>query len=356
MVNNSRGWGGAEELMLSLSTELRARGRFVGIFLREGGAPAEKLSKIDFPVWAAKRNAVNYLIYILKLAKVVRREKIDLIHLHRIHDVPVAFFAGLAAGGVPLLLTQHTHIGKANYLMTKMVNRVAAVSGYIEKGILKRFSHMKDKIVVVHNGTQIMDYSEIEPDYWLKRSGLDAEGPFLGTVGFFYKKQEELIDLLPSIRSVFPSVLLIIIGEGTNHQKSILEEKVASLGMKKSVYFAGQIPHDEMHKALGALDLNLSAYKREPFGLHVIEGMVSGTPFVGYQAGGFPEIVEHGRSGYLAESREELLESVISVLQDRKRLHSMSKNGRERVERKFSIQEMVTKYESIYSELVGGPE
>ena len=205
----------------------------------------------------------------------------------------------------------------------------------------------------MHNGTRIHGLSqESKLNYWQKRIGVDTKGPILGTVGFFYKNQQELIELLPAIRSIFPSVQLVIIGQD-DHKKWQLEEKIATLGVEQSVCFAGQIPHDEMHEALGALDLNLSAYKNEAFGLHVIEGMASGTPFIGYRAGGFPEIVEHGHGGFLVTTKEELSQTIISILQDKHSLYEMSTYARNLVERKFTVQEMVTKYEGIYREMLG---
>ena len=353
MVNNSRGWGGAEELLVSLATELRNRGHFVGIFLRDGSSPAEKLSRTDFPIWTVKRNLAATLSSAVKLFRIIRKEKIDLIHVHRVHDVPVAFFAGLAAASVPILLTQHAKIGKANGLIIRMTNGIVAVSEYIAKGVIEKFPHAVDKIAIVHNGTRIHGLSqESKLNYWQKRIGVDTKGPILGTVGFFYKNQQELIELLPAIRSIFPSVQLVIIGQD-DHKKWQLEEKIATLGVEQSVCFAGQIPHDEMHEALGALDLNLSAYKNEAFGLHVIEGMASGTPFIGYRAGGFPEIVEHGHSGFLVTTKEELSQTIISILQDKHSLYEMSTYARNLVERKFTVQEMVTKYEGIYREMLG---
>ena len=350
MVDNSRGWGGAEELLLSLATELRNRGHYVGMFLRDSSPTVEKLTAANFPVWTAKRNGISYLIYMFKLAAVVRNEKIDLIHVHRSHDVIVSSFAALV-GRVPLVLTQHTHLSKWSSLLVFLTSRIVAVSAFVAKGICANVARSKNKVVVIHNGIKIHKLTDRDPDYWKKKLGKDVQGPLLGVVGFFYKNQQELIELLPDIRSVFPSAMLIVIGQD-DHNKWMLEEKAASLGVTESVYFAGQIPHNEMHKALGALDLNLSAYKREPFGLHVIEGMASGTPLVAYQAGGFPEIVEHNRSGYLATTKDDLLQAIISILGDRQRLDRMSRYGRKKVERDFSILTMVTKYESLYSELV----
>ena len=60
--------------------------------------------------------------------------------------------------------------------------------------------------------------------------------------------------------------------------------------------------------------LNVSAFRREGFGLSVLEGMAVGTPFIGYRAGGYREIVVQGENGYLVEDKDEFVEVVVGLL------------------------------------------
>ena len=107
-----------------------------------------------------------------------------------------------------------------------------------------------------------------------------------------------------------------------------------------------------MKHALTGLDLNVSAYRREGFGLSVIEGMAVGTPFVGYRAGGYADIVENGVNGYLAESKDEFADTIIGLLDNKEELNHLKINAMSSVPNRFSIDTMLDEYISIYSELL----
>lgn len=347
MIDNSKGWGGAEELLLSLSMSLRERGHSVGLLLREGAKTVDKFQKAGFPVWTYPRKGMASLFAVVRIVSVLRNEKFDLIHVHRHHDIPVAFFHRFFARRIPIMLTQHTHLGEKDYFAVAAASRIIAISEFIARGILKNHSTIKKKLAVIHNGITICEEHYSDSNYWDKFQQLSRRRPLLGVIGYLYKNQEEIVELMPEIRRVFPAVALIIIGND-DYLKKPLEEKIRALGLDDAVFFAGWIPHEEMHEALASLDLNVSVYKKEPFGLHVIEGMAAGTPLVAYRAGGFPEVVEHEVSGYLAETQEELLKVVICLLKDREKLNQMAQNARKRAVERFSLDLMVSRYEKAY--------
>ncbi len=85
----------------------------------------------------------------------------------------------------------------------------------------------------------------------------------------------------------------------------------------------------------------------EPFGLVAIESMATGTPVIARRAGALPEIVEHGRSGFLID---DLQEAILAVGRagslDRRQVR------RSALER-FSVDRMVDDYERVYASVVG---
>jgi glycosyltransferase involved in cell wall biosynthesis len=84
----------------------------------------------------------------------------------------------------------------------------------------------------------------------------------------------------------------------------------------------------------------------EPFGLTTIEAMASGTPVISLHRGAAPEIIENGKSGFIVESVNEMIEAVGKV----DTLNRM--DCRERVETLFSYERMIDKYEEAFQMLL----
>jgi glycosyltransferase involved in cell wall biosynthesis len=349
MINNSSGWGGAEQILLHLAIRLRDRGYYVGLFLREGSATVSRLTSEGFDVWTVPRNGWRKIRGIGGVAAVVRREKFDLIHVHRNHDLLIGKIASLAANA-PLLLTQHCLLGTTSSFILHFADKIVAVSRFIAADMEERFPTIVQKLEVVHNGIDLELFSDRKTDYWDDIPALKNAKPLLGVVGYFYKNQEELIELLPAIRNELPDVKLLIIGHDES-KIQMLEERVKVEGVTDAVYFSGEIPHDRIGDALASLDLNISAFRREGFGLTVIEGMAVGTPFVGYNAGGYSEIVEQGVNGILVDTRDDLRDAIIRLAGSHDVLNSMGRTARNIVRERFSIFRMVSDYESIYRKM-----
>lgn len=334
-------------MLFSLATGLRSRGHYVALFLAEGSETVDKFVRAGFKVWAFQRKGIRLLQSIMKMIRITRNEKFDLVHVHRNHDLLVGKIVGYFSGKLPLMLTQHCRLGKSSFFLINLPDRIAAVSKYISDGITERFLKLDGKISVVYNGIDPADFEQLRDDFWYRWPELIGKGPLLGVVGYFYKNQEELIGLLPLIRDEFPNVMLLIIGRDDS-KKLFLEKKAEELGVAESVFFAGSIPHDEMKHALAGLDLNLSTFRREGFGLSVLEGLAAGTPFLGYRAGGYTELIEQGENGYLEDTGAELAQEIISLLKDNGRFLRMRERAKKSVADKFSANKMITKYENIY--------
>lgn len=84
----------------------------------------------------------------------------------------------------------------------------------------------------------------------------------------------------------------------------------------------------------------------EPFGLAIIDALASGTPVIAYRRGAFPEIIEHGVNGFLADSEEEMKEYM-------QRVDTIDPyECRKSVEEKFSALKMATSYVDLYQRVI----
>ena len=85
---------------------------------------------------------------------------------------------------------------------------------------------------------------------------------------------------------------------------------------------------------------------KEPFGLFMIEPMACGTPVIAFKRGSVPEIIKHGKTGFIVKNISEAVKAIKKIDQiDRKEC-------RKHVEEKFSIEKMVDGYEKVYYDLL----
>lgn len=86
---------------------------------------------------------------------------------------------------------------------------------------------------------------------------------------------------------------------------------------------------------------------REPFGLTMIESMACGSPVIGFRRGSIPEIISHGKTGFVADTLEEIMDYV-------PKLKNISREYcRQYALKTFSAERMVSAYEQIYYRLLG---
>ena len=121
------------------------------------------------------------------------------------------------------------------------------------------------------------------------------------------------------------------------------DQVVAPLLDDPLVEFLGEIGDDQKSAFLGGAKALLFPIDwPEPFGLVMIEAMACGTPVVARPCGSVPEVIEHGRTGFLASTLVELTEAA-------KRLDEIDRaECRRHVEARFSVARMIDGYEAVY--------
>ncbi len=124
-------------------------------------------------------------------------------------------------------------------------------------------------------------------------------------------------------------------------------EHVAPLFEHPLVEYVGEITDDEKGDFLGEAYALICPYDRpEPFGLALIEALACGTPVLAYRRGGVSEIVDHGSTGYLSDTLEEMAHTVAWVPNlDRHRCRSA-------FEERFTVERMVQDYLLLYQRSV----
>jgi len=113
------------------------------------------------------------------------------------------------------------------------------------------------------------------------------------------------------------------------------------------IEFIGEISDDEKEEFVGNAVALVCPYDwPEPFGIVFIEALACGTPVLAYRRGSVPEIIEHGVTGFISETFDEMVASVADLdMIDRRRCRAA-------FDLRFTVERMVTDYLKIYEELV----
>ena len=142
---------------------------------------------------------------------------------------------------------------------------------------------------------------------------------------------------------------LEILGSGPDERK--LKDLAFNLGVSREVIFGGSVSRNEIPGRYRAADIFTLASWEEAFGNVFAEAMASGLPIVGSTVGGIPELVEHGRNGYLVPPREpRALAAAIRLLADNPDLRAeMGRRNRTQAESNLSWARVTTRYLSTYN-------
>lgn len=129
-------------------------------------------------------------------------------------------------------------------------------------------------------------------------------------------------------------------------ERGLFAEVVAPAVAEGVVEFLGELGPAQRDELLaGALATLMLGAWPEPFGLVAIESMATGTPVIARRAGALPEIVDHGRSGFLVDDLQEA-ELAVERAADLERRHV-----RQAALARFSAERMVDDYERVYEQL-----
>jgi N-acetyl-alpha-D-glucosaminyl L-malate synthase BshA len=243
-----------------------------------------------------------------KLAQVAHMQELDLLHVH--YAIPHAVCALLAKQMVGERLKVVTTLHGTDItvlaqdesisdLIRYAINRSDAVTAVsqdliretvrslaIERPIELAYNFVDKRVYYPRDAAQLrLDYARPDEKLLLHISNFRP-----------VKRVTDVIEVFARVKRELPAKLLLV-GEGPDLSKVIA--KVRELGLTDSVIFAGK--QDDVAQVISMADLLLLPSEKESFGLVALEAMACGVPTVGSNAGGIPELITHGETGYLAD-------------------------------------------------------
>ncbi len=332
---------------------VRLTGFSANIFYHEVRVPSYPL--FDFPPYETALAST--------MVDVVKNNNVDLLHVH--YAIPHASAAFMAKQilaeekiKVPFITTLHgtdiTLVGRDKTytpVVTFSINQsdaITAVSDNLRKETLENFE-IKKEISVIHNFVDINRFSVKPMDAFKKAIAPNGEKIILHASNFRkVKRIADVIYTFNKIKKSIPSKLLLV---GDGPERHMAEELCRELGIFEETRFLGK--QQDMEDIYAIADLFLLPSEYESFGLAALEAMAAGTPVVATNAGGIPEIITHGKNGYLSEvgDVEQMSHQAISILGNQQTLKTFSEEARKQAER-FDIHNIVPKYEELYQQVL----
>lgn len=163
------------------------------------------------------------------------------------------------------------------------------------------------------------------------------------------KRVLDVIEIFDRVQKQVPARLLMI---GDGPERSGAEWLARSKGIQDRVIFMGK--QNQVEQKLATADLMLMPSDLESFGLAALEGMACEVPTIATRVGGVPEVIEHGKSGFLAEvgDVETMARYAIEVLSDPDRLVQMGKLARYAAQSRFCASLIIPRYIKFYERVI----
>ena len=170
------------------------------------------------------------------------------------------------------------------------------------------------------------------------------------------KGYEFSIDALALVRDAGISFIYQIIGDGK--YKEAIEFSVKQHGLDKCVTFVGSVPRNKVTEFLRQADIFLHLAVEEGFCNAVLEAQAIQLPVVVSDAGGLPENVDDGITGFVVPRRNSraAADKIIELARNRDLRVRMGQAGRQRVEERFDLSSQIQKFESLYNAIMSRSE
>jgi L-malate glycosyltransferase len=295
-----------------------------------------------------------------KMAEVAAHARLDLFHVH--YALPHAISAILARGmsndaGAPLKVVTTLHgtditiVGQdRSYLPItrygiEKSDAVTAVSRYLNEVTVSELS-VRRPIHVIPNFVDSRLYRPDGASEYARTLFAGGEALVMHVSNFRpVKRIADVLAIFDRVRRRLRA-RLVLIGDGP--ERSLAERLAAQGGFEDQTTFLGNVAAIETILPLGKLLLLPS--DAESFGLAALEAMACGVPVIGTRAGGLPEVVEDGVSGYLCEvgDVDAMSEAGLSLLTDADRWTAFSRAARRRAVETFPRDGIVAQYRQLY--------
>lgn len=370
LVNDLR-IGGAERQLVELARGLDKTRFRVIVTTLYAGQPLEKDLQ-DVPgveLKSLRRRGKYDASALTRLARILRREKVDVIQPFLTPATAFGLSAAMIARTPVKIVTErcgvrlNTHFGNNVYRFAEdqMSRYATAAIPNSEAGAqyLKSRGIDRDKIRVIYNGVapERVTFDVGARESLRRELGISDTSWVVGIVASLTpaKDHASFLKAASIVQEQVPDAKFLMVGDGP--LRPALEQQAAALGLGESAIFAGH--RMDIATYISAMDVAaLSSCDHEGCSNFILEAMGLWRPVVATDVGGNRELVTNGHTGYLVppSNPAALAEAILKVIWDPAVAQAMGERGRQVFEERFTLEAMVSAYETLYAEAWRGYE
>ena len=317
---------------------LNTQGKLTSHFNQHSKITAEYLNKSfkHFPLFNAR-----------KLASIIDREDIDVIHMHWGNDLALAALAKIMSGKKPALVyTRQMKITRYktdiyHRFMYRQMDLMLTITKQLEDEAKKFIPGHDDQITTLYYGVNAPAQFLTAEEIHQQRSelGFSNSDFIIGLLGRLEqgKGQHLLIEALAMAKNDGLDPKALIVGHEMNPgYRAVLQEQANAINLGANIVFMDFV--SEPQKLMQLCDCIALTSKEETFGLVLPEAMRCGVAVIGSNKGGVPEIISHEETGLLFESWDasSIYKQIRRLYTDTDFREALAKNGKAEADGRFN--------------------
>lgn len=310
----------------------------------------------------------------------------DIVHCHTWYTDMAGLWAG-KLWDVPSVLTIHSleplrpwkveQLGNGYHLSAwiertaiEQADAIIAVSAETRQDVLRLFNIPAEKVHVIYNGIDLKQYQKTPQTDALERYGVDPTRPYVLFVGRI-TRQKGIIHLVNAIPDIDPSIQVVLCAGAPDTEEigREMQERIEAVKAtrKDVIWIQEMLARPDVIQMYSHATVFCCPSVYEPFGIINLEAMACETAVVASAVGGIKEVVVPGETGLLvdlplkkgtfdpqdpAQFSHALAEAINKVALDETLRATFERNGRRRVEEKFSWEAIAQQTLELYQSLV----
>ena len=344
-------FGGQEQYIFKMMKAMRERGHHLEAICQPHAVLAQRLRDEGFTVHTTLMDGpVNFVKSVVKLRKILRNGRFDILNTHSRRDTVVMGCAGRLAG-VPLIVRTRHLAKRVGSLLSYTVipHRVTTASNFVRNHLIER-GVKPDDVATVYPVVELSPWTQ--PSTLRQELRLAQNDIVVGCVAVMraQKGHRALIDAIEPLIREQPNLHLVFVGGGSPVFEQV-QAHIAEKGLAKRVHLMGS--RNDVPNLLAGFDLFALATEQEASGTVFVEAAAAGLAVVGTNVDGVPEMMENGVTGLLVPLHDQaaLTAALKKLIEDPDLRLQMGHAGQRLVqdEGKFSSEAMVQRLESCYT-------